>query len=116
MLVGRYDIRLPFVDKFASNNAHLFYLVMRSQFHRDASLKALQHRGIQAIFHYVPLHTSPFFEEHNACIPLLPQAERFGECLIRLPLYIGLSDDQIDFVSEQVEVFLREPVRQASGS
>jgi dTDP-4-amino-4,6-dideoxygalactose transaminase len=115
-LASRYEIGLPFVDEFATNNAHLFYLVMRNQPQRDAALKALQYRGVQAIFHYIPLHTSPFFKEHYAHVPPLPQAEKFGEGLIRLPLYIGLSEDQIDFVTEQLEAFLKDPVKLPSGA
>jgi len=92
----------PYVDNFASNNAHIFYLVTTTEGARDLLLAKLKERDIQAIFHYLPLHLSPFYRRHNVKIPKLPNAEYYGKCLLRLPLFVEMTDEQVDYVAEIV--------------
>ncbi|MBT9393947.1 dTDP-4-amino-4,6-dideoxygalactose transaminase [Hymenobacter sp. NST-14] len=71
-------------------NWHLFALLCRSEAERDALLAFLRQRHILAVFHYLPLHRSPYYApRHDG--RQLPHAERFGQTLVRLPLYHDLS-------------------------
>lgn len=89
--------QLPHLPKYATNNAHIFYLVTTSSVAQRVLLYYLKHAGVQAIFHYLPLHQSPFYTQGNTAAHL-PNAERFAETLIRLPLFVELTTDEIDSV------------------
>lgn len=86
--------QLPAIPEYASNNAHIFYLLTTSSVAQRVLLYNLKHAGVQAIFHYLPLHQSPFFTQGSAPAKL-PNAERFAETLIRLPLYVELTQPEI---------------------
>ncbi len=112
---GRYDERLrtigtdhgvqmPMIPDYATNNAHMYYMVMPSAQMRTDLLAHLKARNIGAVFHYQSLHRSKFFEGRHDGRPL-PQADRYTECLIRLPLYADMTDDQIDRVCDAVSGF-----------
>jgi dTDP-4-amino-4,6-dideoxygalactose transaminase len=88
---------LPFVNSFSRDNAHIFYLVSKSPDYCSRLLEWLNRRGVQAIFHYLPLHQSPFYRSLNYSISL-PEAERYGNCLLRLPLYTGMTSVEIETV------------------
>ena len=79
----------PSIPAYATNNGHLFYLVCRDAAERTALIDFLQQRQILAIFHYLPLHTSPFYAgRHDG--RTLPWAENYATRLVRLPLYYEL--------------------------
>lgn len=96
---------LPFIDSFATNNAHMFYILAGNIRERDALLASLKSCDIQAIFHYTPLHTSPYYKKISKVTRALPRAEKYGDCLIRLPFYIDLSMENIDNVVGSVAAF-----------
>ncbi len=82
-------------------NSHIFHLVCRDRQHRDSLIAHLSADGIYAPFHYYPLHLSSYglrFADGRE----LPNAVRFSECLLRLPLYHELTDSQIDLISESI--------------
>jgi dTDP-4-amino-4,6-dideoxygalactose transaminase len=105
-----HNLALPYINDFATNNSHIFYLVANSENERDGLLQALQNNGIQAIFHYLPLHNSPYFKQVSPAAVTLPNAERYGKCLIRLPLYVELPDRAIDEVLSHIETFSKARV------
>jgi dTDP-4-amino-4,6-dideoxygalactose transaminase len=92
------QISLPFVDEYASNNAHIFYVVAKSLAQRDSIIQYLQGNGIQAIFHYLSLHNSPMFLGTSEDRPRLKNADRFAECLVRLPLYVDLPTNSVETI------------------
>mgnify|MGYP000141385609 CR=1 FL=1 len=95
------DIFLPNVPDFARHNAHIFYLICNSTGQRDGLAKTLKAAGIQAFFHYPPLHLSKFhLQAHRP--QNLPNAARYAEQLIRLPLYPGLVRKDQDFVINEL--------------
>lgn len=96
---------LPTVPAYATNNAHMYYLVCQSLEQRTELIRFLKSRGIQAVFHYVPLHRSPFATSHFPTNNVLPQADRYSDCLVRLPFYFELTDDQVDTVVDEVNRF-----------
>ncbi len=82
-------------------SSHIFYLVCRDRRGRDDLIAHLSAHGVYAPFHYHPLHASPYGRQF-ADGRELPHALRFSDCLLRLPLYHELTDQQIDYVSELI--------------
>lgn len=86
-------IGLPNIPDYATNNAHMFYLICASQKERDKLIDTLNANGILAVFHYLSLHKSPFYtKEHDA--RNLPNSDRFSSCIVRLPLFYTLSSKE----------------------
>ena len=83
----------------------MFYILAGNIRERDALLASLKSCDIQAIFHYTPLHTSPYYKKISKVTRALPRAEKYGDCLIRLPFYIDLSMENIDNVVGSVAAF-----------
>ena len=99
-------IQLPFIPYFATNNAHMFYLVCKSLGEREGLIALLKSKGIYAVFHYLSLHASPFYKDkHDG--RSLPQSDRYSDCLVRLPLFYELTEDQVDFISETILEFYK---------
>ncbi len=99
---GRYADNLRDISMelpHGQGSSHIFYLVCRDRRDRDRLIAHLAENGIHAPFHYHPLHSSPYGQRF-ADGRELPHAVRFSECLLRLPLFHELTDDQIDRVSE----------------
>ncbi len=103
------DIILPAIPEFANHNGHMFYLVTHKAHQRDQLIKHLLQKGIQAVFHYLPLHQSPYFKDKYDGLPL-PEAERYADCLLRLPFYYDLSEQDIETVSKAIFSFYKNTV------
>ncbi len=97
-------IWIPNLPAYATNNAHMFYLVCRSLEERTALIAHLKQRGIMAVFHYLSLHKSPFYAPRHDGREL-PNADRFTDCLLRLPMYHDLTLQQVGEVCNQVRAF-----------
>ncbi|MEL6670927.1 MAG: dTDP-4-amino-4,6-dideoxygalactose transaminase [Bacteroidota bacterium] len=82
-------IRRPQLPPYASLNGHLYYIEVLGEGKRQSLIDHLGRADVLAVFHYLPLHQSPFFEERYVGAPL-PHCVRFSEQLLRLPLYYGL--------------------------
>jgi dTDP-4-amino-4,6-dideoxygalactose transaminase len=95
---------LPVVPDYATNNAHIFYLLTKDHQQQLALLNHMRLNQIQAIFHYLPLHRSPFFTKNHTA-KTLTYAERFGKTLVRLPLYCELTQRQVKKVADAVKEF-----------
>lgn len=90
--------QLPNIPEYATNNGHMFYLVCRNVKERGNLISYLKENGIQAVFHYQSLHKSRFFEGmHDDRV--LGNADRYTDCLLRLPLYFELENEQIDYIA-----------------
>lgn len=93
---------LPIIPEYATNNAHMFYLVCHSLEERTSLIAKLKSEGIMAVFHYQSLHKSEYYRaKHDG--RELPQADRFSDCLVRLPMYYELTFEQIDTIVEAIE-------------
>jgi dTDP-4-amino-4,6-dideoxygalactose transaminase len=95
----RHEVEAPYIPKWATNNGHLFYIVCRSLAHRTCVLAKLREVGIHAVFHYLSLQSSPYFHSRHDGRDL-PHCDRFADCLLRLPLYYEMTDEQCDFISD----------------
>jgi len=100
-------IQVPCIPQYASNNAHMFYLVCRSLHERTELINELHAEGIHAVFHYLSLNKSPFFTKENRPSINFEQSDRYTDCLVRLPFYVELHDEQIDTIIQIVKRVLR---------
>lgn len=97
-------IQLPNIPEYATNNGHLFYLLCKDLAERTALIKPLKQEGILAIFHYLPLHESPFYQDKHDGREL-PNCQRYANTLLRLPLFYELSEAQQRLVIASVRAF-----------
>jgi len=93
-LADKGYFKLPQIPAYATNNAHMFYLVCPSLEDRTKLITTLKQNDILAVFHYLSLHSSPYYtEKHDGRV--LANCDRFADCLVRLPLFYELSiEDQ----------------------
>jgi dTDP-4-amino-4,6-dideoxygalactose transaminase len=97
-------ISLPVIPEYSSNNAHIFYFVCGSEKERNDLILFLKTNDIQAVFHYQSLHSSPFYKnKHDG--RELANADRYSECLVRLPLFYDLSSKEQALISSKVIEF-----------
>ncbi len=97
-------IALPSLPEYATNNAHMFYLVCENLEQRTALIKHLKDNGIQAVFHYLSLHSSPYYmDKHDG--RALPKCDRYADCLVRLPMFYDLKDETVIEICNTIKVF-----------
>lgn len=97
----RGEFSLMQIPSFATNNAHMFYLVCRNLQERTALIERLKAQGIMAVFHYLSLHASPYYASRHDGRPL-PLSERYADCLMRLPLFFDLTLEEVAFITEVI--------------
>lgn len=108
-LAERGLLRTPRVPADCRSNFHLFYILLPDGATRDSLLLRLRERQIHAVFHYVPLHTSPMGLAMGYREGQLPNTERLSARLLRLPLYYDITRDQQQYVVDCVREFLEHP-------
>ncbi len=97
---------LPDVPKYASNNAHMFYIVCRNLEERTQLIAYLKEKGIYAAFHYLSLHLSDYYRNHHeGDIPFLPQCDKFADQLVRLPMFFELKDEEVLYIISEIMNF-----------
>jgi len=84
----------PVLPSWATNNAHIFYLICRDTAMRAQWIEKLKAKGINAVFHYISLHDSPFYRDKHGDRPL-PHSDTFTDTLLRLPLFYGLEEEDV---------------------
>jgi dTDP-4-amino-4,6-dideoxygalactose transaminase len=97
-------VKLPFIPDYASNNAHMFYLILNSLDERTSLIDYLRSKSIHTVFHYLSLHKSPYYRNRYKGIEL-PNADRYTDCLLRLPMYCDLKPQEIDRICEHIHDF-----------
>lgn len=88
-----------------ASNGHMFYLFTRTAAERGALLAHLKTAGVHAVFHYVPLHSSPAGRKFGRTAGALPFTENLADRLVRLPLYYGLDNAAVRGITEQIKRF-----------
>lgn len=96
-------IRRPIVPAYAGHNGHLFYVLLNKNFKRSKVLEYMQRKGVHAISHYVPLHSSPGGRKFGVCSDSMSITDNISSRLIRLPLYYGIKDSEQSQVLEVLE-------------
>jgi dTDP-4-amino-4,6-dideoxygalactose transaminase len=93
-------LRRPVVPEGCEHNAHMYYVLLAADVDRGAVLKHLKDAQINAVFHYVPLHTAPAGRQFGRAIGDLPLTLDLSQRLVRLPLWVGLTPSQQQRVAE----------------
>jgi len=100
-------IELPVIPKDCVHNAHMFYIKTKDIEERTELIDYLKSNGVLAVFHYIPLHSAPagqkFGRFHGEDVYTTKESER----LLRLPLYYGLKEEEVDYICEKVKEFYR---------
>ena len=106
-LENKERIERPFVPADCKHNAHMFYLKCKDLEERSAFIKFLGENGILAVFHYIPLHGAPagklFGRFNGEDVYTTKESER----LVRLPLYYGLKEEEVEYIIGKVKEFYK---------
>jgi dTDP-4-amino-4,6-dideoxygalactose transaminase len=98
-------LRRPVVPDHCVHNAHMYYLLLRDLEDRTAFIARLKQAGVGAVFHYVPLHSSPAGMRYGRAAGALPVTDSTTDRLVRMPLWVGL-EDRLDHVLEAADAAL----------
>jgi len=96
-------LRQPIVPSECQHNAHMYYVILAEDIDRRNVLDEFARRDITSVFHYVPLHTSPAGMRFGRAVGALPVTMKQSDKLVRLPLWVGLSEEQQDSVVEVLQ-------------
>jgi len=91
-------LKLPHIPSNCEHNGHIFYLLLNSMEERDRLLIFLRSHDINAVFHFIPLHSSPMGKKMGYKASDLPVTEDISQRIIRLPMFFELSQEEQDFV------------------
>ena len=106
-LAAEGRIELPVIPKECVHNAHMFYIKTRDLEERQALIQALREQGILAVFHYIPLHSSPAGRKFGRFHGEDRYTTRESERLLRLPMYYSLTEENVNDVVSVIEEFYR---------
>jgi dTDP-4-amino-4,6-dideoxygalactose transaminase len=102
-------IKLPFIPEYATNNAHMFYLVCNSIEERSALIQELKNEHILSVFHYLSLHKSPYYTSQYEG-PELEYTDLYTDCLVRLPLFYELTESDIFKITDVIHNFYKDRI------
>lgn len=98
-------IQLPYVPEHCVHNGHMFYIKTADQEERAALIDFLKENDILAVFHYIPLHSAPAGLKYGRFHGEDRYTTKESERLLRLPMYYGLAEDQVSYISGKVKEF-----------
>lgn len=101
-------IGLPYIPEECSHNAHMFYIKTKDLRERTELIAFMKARGISLVFHYVPLHTAPAGKKYGEFAGEDRYTTAESERLVRLPLYYGMKQIDVERVIDQIRVFYRK--------
>ncbi len=96
---------LPYVPEGCKHNAHMFYIKAKDIEERTALIDNLKEHGIMAVFHYIPLHTSPAGQKFGRFHGEDRYTTKESERLLRLPMYYGLKEEDIVYIADTIKAF-----------
>lgn len=99
-------VQRPSIPADCTHNAHMYYLLLPSLEVRTRFIAELKQRGVQSVFHYIPLHSSPAGLEHGRCGSAMPVTDDISARLVRLPLWVGV-EQQMDTILQHADEALR---------
>lgn len=104
-LEEREYLQLPYIPDKCEHNAHMFYIKTKDLAVRSDLIQYLKENGIMAVFHYIPLHTAPAGLKYGMFSGEDRYTTRESERLLRLPMYYGLQEEQVEHICECVLKF-----------
>lgn len=109
-------LRRPIVPRECAHNGHMYYVLLPADVDRKEIIDALKHLQIDAVFHYVPLHNSPAGKHYGRAQGRLGRTEALAQRLLRLPLWVGISEAQQDQVCNALHRILENAMRKGAGA
>lgn len=100
-------LKIPFIPKQATNNAHMFYVLTKNLKQRDDLIKFLKDNNIHSVFHYLSLHKSPYYMNISTNIKELKNSDRYTDCLVRLPLFYELKEEEVLYTCKKIKEFFK---------
>ena len=104
-LADRGCLELPYIPPECTHNAHMFYIKVKDYEERTKMLAYLKENGVGAVFHYVPLHTAPAGQKFGRFHGEDKYTTKESERIIRLPMYYGLKEEEIQYVIKTIEKY-----------
>jgi dTDP-4-amino-4,6-dideoxygalactose transaminase len=101
-------LRRPIVPEKCEHNAHMYYVLLPPGYDRQGVLNELRRNDIWAVFHYVPLHSSPAGQRYGRAQGTFPLTDSLSGRLIRLPLFVGLTEEQQQEIAQVLEQTLEK--------
>ena len=99
-------MRRPVIPSECEHNAHMYYLLLPESVRRDDIMARLKEEGIGAIFHYIPLHSAPGGLRYARVGSTMDNTDDLSARIIRLPLWAGMTDNEVDRVIEGVKLII----------
>lgn len=103
-------IELPQIPEECVHNAHMFYIKLKNLEEQNRYIAYMKERGVQTVFHYVPLHSAPAGLKFGRFSGIDKYTTKESERLVRLPLYYGLNKKEIDMVIQGTQSFFQEEI------
>ncbi len=100
-------LELPKIPAYATNNAHMFYIILNDLEIRTGLIDHLRKHDVLAVFHYLSLHKSEFYASSETSYAELPNSDRFTDCLLRLPLYYSLALSNVEYICDLIADYLK---------
>lgn len=98
-------IKLPNVPEYATNNSHMFYIVLKNTNQRHLLIEYLKENNVYSVFHYLSLHKSPYYLKNNLERPELMYSDEYSDCLLRLPMFYDLTVEDVTMISNKIKAF-----------
>lgn len=105
-LQDQNKLRLPIINDFAKTNYHMFYIILNSEEERNGLMDYLKANGILSVFHYIPLHESPYSREKFGNFSL-PVTENLSRRLLRLPMYYSLKLEEVNYIVDKIQGYFK---------
>lgn len=111
-----YDglLRRPIIPSECEHNAHMFYVLLKSGVDRGRVLANMKSNGIQALFHYIPLHSSPGGRRFGRIHSEMKNTNQLSEQIVRLPLWIGLNENNQERIIDTLKSAIESQARNVS--
>lgn len=102
-IANSLSIQLPLVPEYSTNNAHMFYINFKNLEQRTQYIQKLKEKDILAVFHYISLHSSPYYHSKHDGRELV-NSDKFTNTLLRLPMFFELTESEIDLIVASFEI------------
>lgn len=110
-LAGEGLIETPYIPEECQHNAHMFYIKLKNLEERTQFIDEMKRKGIYAVFHYIPLHSSPAGEKygmfHGEDIYTTKESER----IVRLPLFYNMKKEDLEYIIKEVNSYFGKKVK-----
>lgn len=113
-LFEKYDaevagpIKRPFIPSHCGHNAHMYYLLFKNLEKRTNFIEFMKKSGINTVFHYIPLHSSPAGVKYGKTCGEMEVTNQISETLVRMPMYYDLNAEELNFIKQAVGKYFGE--------